>query len=477
MLKVISKIIYGLSLVSAFILYIMLALLNVIPNHYFLALSLIFIVLYLIMAILTWKTKKKWLTIILIIIEVVFGTCFLLASDKVYETNDFLEKINKEEKETKIYYVIVKKESNNQTIKDIAKKTLGTYEGNDIYYQEALKKVNKKVTTKKEKKMTLNILMEDLLTNKTEAILISKFNKEWLKEQNKAFETETKIIASIKISIPNKTEKKNTDITKEPFSILISGIDTSGPINTVSRSDVNIVATINPKTNEILLTSIPRDYYVNLHGITDAKDKLTHAGLYGANMSVATISDLLEIEIEYYIRVNFDTLVNLVDTIGGVDVYSDVAFRTYKGTIKKGMNHLNGEESLAFSRERKYFAEGDRKRGRNQEEVIKAIIQKMTSSKVLLTNYSSILTSLSDTFQTTLPTEQFKKLVKYQIETMPQWNIKTLNLDGIGSEAYTYSIPTQSLYVMIPDEKTVNQARIAIKGIRNNQTLKEIGLE
>ncbi len=432
MLKVISKIIYGLSVVSAFILYIMLALLNVIPNHYFLAFSLIFIALYLIMAILTWKTKKKWLRIILIIIEVVFGTCFLLASDKVYETNDFLEKINKEEKETKIYYVIVKKESNNQTIKDIANKTLGTYEGNDIYYQEALKKVNKKVTTKKEKKMTLNILMEDLLTNKTEAILISKFNKELLKEQNKAFEKETKIITSIKISIPNKTEKKNTDITKEPFSILISGIDTSGPINTVSRSDVNIVA---------------------------------------------TISDLLEIEIEYYIRVNFDTLVNLVDTIGGVDVYSDVAFRTYKGTIKKGMNHLNGEESLAFSRERKYFAEGDRKRGRNQEEVIKAIIQKMTSSKVLLTNYSSILTSLSDTFQTTLPTEQFKKLVKYQIEKMPQWNIKTLNLDGIGSEAYTYSIPTQSLYVMIPDEKTVNQARIAIKGIRNNQTLKEIGLE
>ena len=470
MLKKVNKIIFGISLLSAFILLIMLLLLDMIPTKYLFVVVMFFILVYAVFGLFSIKLKNKIGLCVLLVFELIFAILSVFASDKIYETNDFIEALNRSKKEEIIYYVMVNKESAYNHISDIEKKDVGTYFANDKNEQAVLKKLSQEVTTAEKKYNNLSKMGEDLLNKNIDAILMSGFQKELLTERLETFSKRTKVLYKIKLSIKKqKKETSNIDITKDPFSIYISGIDTAGAINTVSRSDVNIVLTVNPKTNEILLTSIPRDYYVSLHGIKEPKDKLTHAGLYGIDTSMSTIEDLLNIKLDYYVRVNFDTLVNVVDTIGGVDVYSDRDFKTYKGYIKKGVNHLNGEEALAFSRERKSFAEGDRKRGEHQEEVIRAIINKVSSSTVMLTNYSSILNSLSGSFETSLPAEKIKQFVKFQMNQMKPWAITTKNLDGTGSSAYTYSIPNENLYVMIPDEKTVVEASSAIKALKEKR--------
>ena len=198
----------------------------------------------------------------------------------------------------------------------------------------------------------------------------------------------------------------NITISKDSFALYISGIDQWGSVSTVrGRSDVNIVAIVNPKIHKVLLINTPRDYYVQLHGKTGLKDKLTHAGVYGIDMSLNTLEDLYDINIDYYLRVNFDTLVKLVDVIGGIEVYSDKTFisshqRDWK--IKEGMNKMDGKQALAYSRERYAYKEGDRHRGKNQQDVITAIIKKASSSKVILTKYNSILDTLEGSFQTNI---------------------------------------------------------------------------
>ena len=169
------------------------------------------------------------------------------------------------------------------------------------------------------------------------------------------------------IKTKSKSIAKKVKVTKESFNIFISGIDTYGKISSVSRSDVNMVVTVNPKTKQILMTSIPRDYYVTLHGVKGYKDKLTHASLLGIENSVMTVEDLLDIDINYYIKVNFSSVINVVDSLGGVDVYSEYDFTSIDGYhYSKGYNKVNGEEALSFVRERKAFASGDNQRIKKQ---------------------------------------------------------------------------------------------------------------
>ena len=267
---------------------------------------------------------------------------------------------------------------------------------------------------------------------------------------------------------------KEVDVTKEPFNIYISGNDIYGNIASVSRSDVNIIATVNPNTHKILLTSIPRDFYVQLHGTSGYKDKLTHAGVYGIDMSVKTIEDLLDIDINYYMRVNFTSLIKVVDAIGGVDVVSDYSFRATTGDrFVKGTNHLNGKKALAFSRERKAFSDGDRQRGKNQQKVLTAILNKMLSSTTLITKYTDILDSLGGSFQTNMPASKIYNLVNMQLDKMPSWTFESYNLDGKGSSSYTYTYPHQKLYVMEPDVNTVNEAKAKIDMIEKEQNASE----
>lgn len=248
------------------------------------------------------------------------------------------------------------------------------------------------------------------------------------------------------------------ELTKEPFTVLISGIDVSGPINTTSRSDVNILMTVNPVTHRILLTTTPRDYYVYIPGISgDRRDKLTHAGIYGVRNSMNALENLYGIGISDYIRINFDSLVQLVDVLGGVDVNSEVAFDSGTNHFVKGVNHLNGEQALAFSRNRYAFEEGDVQRGKNQMLVLTAIIDKL-QSPALLKNPAQVLDVIAKSMQTSITTGQITKVIAWQLDNAHKWQIDRQSVTGTGDAQKPYSMPDTELYVMWPDEASVREA-------------------
>lgn len=363
------------------------------------------------------------------------------------------------------YDVIVLKDTKYKKLEDLKKKKISYYiEENDIL-KDKLKTINKKINCKYKKENEKDKLYENLLNNETDAIILEDSYLQILKENNEELENKIKIIHKFKILKKLNNKKEKTNITKEPFNIYISGIDTYGKIESVSRSDVNMVVTVNPKTNQILLTSIPRDYYIKLHEKKGYNDKLTHAGLYGIDMSINSIEDLLNIKINYYIKVNFTSIIDIVNTLNGVEVYSDYDFTSMDGyKYKKGLNRVNGEEALSFARERKAFSEGDRQRIKDQQHLFEALIKKCTS-KNIITKYNSLLNTINKEIMTNLEAKEITSLVKMQIINNKEWNISTNSLDGKDSNNYTYSTPNQKLYVMEPNKESVEEASYLINKI------------
>ena len=260
-------------------------------------------------------------------------------------------------------------------------------------------------------------------------------------------------------------------ITKEPFVVYLSGVDNRGELTEKARSDVNILAVVNPETKQVALINTPRDYYVDLAG-TDSKDKLTHAGLYGVETSMATLGNLYGVNVEHYIRINFAGFISIIDAIGGVDVYSDQAFTSVGSpgyydptTFAEGWNHLDGKSALAFARERHAFASGDIQRGINQMKVIDAMMNKIKSPTVLM-SFSKLMDAVSDCFVTSLSQEQISALVRMQLASLSDWDIQSYAVTGTsGKSSQCYSAKGQSLYVMKPDENSVNQAKELIASV------------
>jgi LCP family protein required for cell wall assembly len=296
------------------------------------------------------------------------------------------------------------------------------------------------------------------LENKTvDMAVIDSPHLQLIKENYDNFYQSLEILSTFKIIVKTDVVAKKTDIDK-PFILYISGIDTYGDIATVSRSDVNILAVFNPQTHKILLVNTPRDYYVQLHGTSGVKDKLTHAGIYGIDMSIMTLEDLYGISINYYLRINFLSLTKIVDVLGGVDVYSDYNFTVDNYSFHQGYNQLNGDQALTFSRERHSFEGGDQTRGENQQRVIEAIITKMNNPSTLV-NYQNILASSKGTFQTNMSSGDMTTLIKNQLDDMSKWNVKSISVDGTGGYNSTYSMGNIPLYVMEPDITSINNAK------------------
>ena len=254
-------------------------------------------------------------------------------------------------------------------------------------------------------------------------------------------------------------------ITKEPFVIYLSGVDTRGELTENARSDVNILAAVNPVTKRVALVNTPRDYYVDLAG-TDSKDKLTHAGLYGVETSMATLGNLYGVNVDHYIRINFAGFISIIDALGGVDVYSDQAFTSVGSpgyydptTFVEGWNHLDGKSALAFARERHAFASGDIQRGINQMKVIDAMLNKI-KSPALLMGFSKIMDAASDCFVTSFSQDQISALVRMQLSDFAEWDIESYTVTGTSSSSTKcYSAKGQKLYVMKPDDSSVSKAR------------------
>jgi LCP family protein required for cell wall assembly/uncharacterized repeat protein (TIGR02543 family) len=219
------------------------------------------------------------------------------------------------------------------------------------------------------------------------------------------------------------------------------------------------------------MVSIPRDYYVQLHGTTGYKDKLTHAGSYGVEMSIKTIEDLIGIDINYYIRVNFTSVVDIVNAIGGADVYSEYNFTSIEGyNYSKGYNNVDGTEALWFARERKAFIDGDRQRGRNQQALIDALFRKATS-KAIITKYNSLLNAVNGSFVTNMSPNRITSLIKMQLTDNKKWILTSTSMDGTDSTNYTYTYSNQLLYVMEPDMTSVEAVKDLISKVYNNQKL------
>lgn len=264
-----------------------------------------------------------------------------------------------------------------------------------------------------------------------------------------------------------KKAEDAVDVTSKPFNIYISGMDTTGKITEEARSDVNMIITVNPKTHKVLMTSIPRDYLVELQN--GEKDKLTHTGLMGIDETTSDVEDLLGIKINYYVKVNYNTLKDLVNSIGGITINSDKAFISYIGKYRfvEGENQLDGAKALAYARERHAYSDGDNHRVRNQQEVLKAIVKKLTGSTTLLTRYNKILKYLAPTMEMNLTRAEVKALVKFQLGKNPKWKFESNSLEGFDAFSTVYSAGNQQLYVMKPDEESIKKARQKIKEIEH----------
>lgn len=468
MLKKLNAILNVIAIIFLLVVSISITKLNILPGKYYYPLIVLVLIMMVLFILSIFKNNKKGLLITSIITSIVISIISSLGLIYLNSTNNLLDNISFK-KEKSIYYVVVKKNSDYKELSDLDNKKLAIMESGSTNYQKALKEVNKKIDVNTVKYKSVNVLANDLITEKVDGILLNSNSKRILDDILKDFKNNTRIIE--KISIDVKQSKENVTVSNtEPFNILISGIDTDGDINSVSRSDVNIVMTVNPKNHEVLLTNIQRDMQVQLHGTTGIKDKLTHAGIYGIDMSRQTIEDFLDTKIPYYIRVNFDSLVKVVDTIDGVDIDNDIAFKGYTRNFEVGKLHLNGKEALEYARERKKMPSGDYTRGLHQEKIIEAIINKVTTSKKILNSYSKFTSVLDEFIQTNIPSSTIKAYVREQIDTMPSWTVISRAVDSSGSALVeTYSMPGMNLYVAFPDENSVKTASTIINEMLENK--------
>lgn len=350
--------------------------------------------------------------------------------------------------------------------------------------QSILDEISKSFGTIKSKEYSsMTALADALYDDEVDAILINQGYVDLLTEKDgyTDFRDQTRVLYTYTTTHEVDPIVPNTSITKEPFVVYCSGIDARvDDISAKSRSDVNILAVVNPTTKQILLVNTPRDYYLPL-ARNGELDKLTHAGLYGIDESMKVLGNLYGVQADYYVRVNFAGLVKIVDALGGVDIESDANFTcvpmetpngngdyTYqKYSFTKGINHVNGSQALAFARERKAFADGDNRRGQHQMTVIKAIVNKACSSAVL-TKYQELLKAASDAFITNMPYADISSLVQMQLGDMADWNITTYAVSGEGSTEYCYALGDKA-WVMIKDSSKVNTAKNMIQQVINGE--------
>lgn len=459
-----SKILLAMSLLFLLLLAFFVFDANVLPTKYLIIIVGVFIVLGLIQTFLIMNKKTKtWLIIAIDILALLFMCGEAFAIIKINETISFLRDNLGIKYRTDIYNIVVSKDSSYQNLEDIKGKTIKSYKDLDDM-SSVEKELSKKVEVTIEYDEDIMGLLNNIIEDKELIILVNSGNYDVMAQTDEKYSEKVRILDTIEIKTFVEQSESNSKITEESFVVYLSGVDTrSNYLPSRSLSDVNIILAINPKTKRILMVHIPRDYYVQIHGKPGLKDKLTHTGgMGGVELTMQTIEDLLEIEIPYYVRVNFNAVVNLVDAIGGINIDSDIdiarCYTDHSCSFHKGLNSVGGKCALAFARERYAYATGDRHRGENQEQVLSLIIDKITSSSTLISRYSEILGALNGTFETNLTTDEITSLVKMQIDDMARWKMETYNVDGKGNMLPTYSYPNLNLYVMEPKMETVTAA-------------------
>lgn len=398
--------------------------------------------------------KNIWLIVLSLLI---CGAC-VVAFSTVLSLSSFIAGVQQADYAAETYSIIAKKDRN-MTLHEAKTAALLSDDQTVSEVTRELKKKTPASPTQYDNLAAATVALED---GGVDTAVLNSGYMDIVRENSSAFYASIEVLATFTVRA-KATTASQVDVT-QPFVLYISGIDAYGETSTVSRSDVNMLAVVNPQTNKILLVNTPRDYYIQLHGTTGVKDKLTHAGLYGIDMSRQTLEDLYSTQISAYLRVNFDSLVEVIDALGGVDVYSDYDFLTFH----TGNNHVDGKQALTFARERHSFNEGDRQRGKNQQHVIEAVVAKLNNPRNVL-NYQAIMKAVKGAVQTNLSEGDLTKLINQQLDTMKAWSTESIAVDGTGEMNATYSMGNQQLYVMIPDQATVDAAKQKIADTLNGR--------
>lgn len=449
--------------------------LNMLPLEYMLILVAVLALIWLGIFARQIKAKKRatFTKFIAVLLTAVFG----VASYYVYHTNNMISDITTASG-LKIdeMAVVVLNTDPAEELADVANYTVGvqySLNGDDV--TQTVEHINETLGTTIETVEFTNVGEQAaaLINGEIQALIYNEAYAGIIEEAYPEYPSMVKVVYTYEIEKIVEEKVVEGDITTDPFAVYISGIDVYGSISKTSRSDVNIVMFVNPSTRQILLVNTPRDYYLPFPGVTNgAKDKLTHAGIYGVDTSVNTLAELYQTDIEYYARVNFTSLIEIVDALGGIDVYSDQSFTTLHGNFKVnvGMNTFSGEQALGFARERYALKNGDNDRGKNQQELIKSMIQKAISPAIV-TGATKIMASVSGNVDTDMPQEDIQALIKSQLSNPGSWNIKSMAATGTGDSQYCYSYSGAKLYVMQPNSGSVDKIKNAIQVLENGEVL------
>ena len=413
---------------------------------------------------LIWSKKAKNLTLILLLLGVVInGTSLFAVSQFIGFTSRLNATSNYSNYSMSIAVLADSPIENISQVTSVMGPT-GTDKDNIQQLLNDLKVSQNKELTVEESSSYL-AAYKSLLAGDTKAILLNSVFENIIESEYPDYASKIKKIYTKELTKKVETPK---DVKGDSFNVYISGIDTYGPISSVSRSDVNIIMTVNRETKKILLTTTPRDSYVPIaDGGNNQKDKLTHAGIYGVDASIHTLENLYGIDLNYYARLNFTSFLKLIDLLGGVDVYNDQDFTSLHGKFHfpVGNVHLDSEQALGFVRERYSLADGDRDRGRNQQKVIVAILQKLTSTEALK-NYDSIIKGLQDSIQTNMPLETMMNLINTQLESGGTYKINSQDLKGTGRmDLPSYAMPDSNLYMMEISDSSLESVKAAINDV------------
>lgn len=467
-----------LLVVASFYLLYQLIKINVLPTKLLFLITIVFVLLDAIFALLLCYYTRAFVSkIICVVITLVliFGSC--IGGYYISKTGSLLTNITNVTKHAKNTVSVVVKQSsdikNKSQLNGLSVGTLRTIgtQGSS----KALKELSKDgIVMNQSEYDSLSAMLEAFYNGEVDSIIINESSRSQIldMESYADFDNNTRVVYQTSYKVEN-TDKAYavSDITSKPFNILISGSDTRGGFDENGRSDVIMVATVNPKTSTILLTSVPRDFYVTTACdaadgcMQGALDKITHTGIHGTNTTKRTVEQLLGVEINYTFKVGFDTVTDLVDALGGVDVYVEPGYAVSTSTfsVHEGVNHLDGQHALAYARERYSYTEGDRQRTKNQQQVLMGIVNEATKPSVI-TKYASIMDAMANTFSTTMSNEEISDLIKHQINNNPKWKMEQYMVDGTGDTLMCAELG-DAASVMVPDQSTVKMAKDKINAV------------
>jgi len=462
----------------------LLAMTKMIPTIYMLIIGIVLAVIAAIIWLLVWHTRYTGRFIGGTVLAVIMIVILAFGGFYINKTRSAISNISGETTEVTQMAVYVKSDDAADSVEATAGYTYGILSSLDRENTDgAVAHLNSQFGTEVQTKeyAGLTELADGILNGEVNAMLLNSGYLSVYEDMDgyTDFSTKIKEVGTVDVESTIQSAEESTPI--EPittanggkvYTIYLSGIDTRGEMTAKSRSDVNIIATVNTDTHEILLVSTPRDYFVPLSISGGAPDKLTHAGIYGIDVCMDTLGMLYDIDINYYFRINFGGFVKVIDALGGITVNSDYDFDS-KNILgyhfNKGENYVNGEQALIFARERYAFQEGDRQRGKNQMEVIRGVVKKALSPEIL-TSYSSILSSLDGCFGTNITYEEIAQILQQQLTNGGDWTIVSYSVNGTGATEKPYSM-SQKAYVMVPDYNTVDKAKSLMEKVRNGEVV------